>query len=238
MMLSHQEYRQLQLAGTITFPATFPQVGRLELRCIDLPLKNCERREVLFVSETPSPRVTLTRRVFVSGVRAVFLPRDPRHVNYGDGEWLLGADVLCSLKHRLSSNRPVYGIVFVPENEPSLLHVSAGMTAAESAQYYPPLPGDTSNNHYNPWPGRQTGPIASCRVGDYDDDCYKPCDLDDCYGAPCDDLCAMACECDDGYGMPCDTCDMYFGACDEDDVCIQPCDDFPDYPFPGDDLKS
>jgi hypothetical protein len=222
-MLSHHEYRQLQLAGTITFPATFPQVGRLDLRCIELPLKNCERREFIFVSESPSPRVTLTRRVYASGVRAVFLPRDPRHVNYGDGEWLVGPDVICSLKQRLSCGKAVYGIIFVPENEPSLLHVSAGMTAAENAQYYPPLPGDTSNNHYNPWPGKHSGSAGywSCRE---DDQAPQPCDLDDCYGMPCDDLCAMPCDFVESYGMPCDEFGGY----------PLPCDENPDQMFPSD----
>jgi hypothetical protein len=44
---------------------------------------------------------------------------------------------------------PVKGIVYVRENASSMLELQAGLTAAESAEYYPPLPDDRSVNHYN-----------------------------------------------------------------------------------------
>lgn len=152
-MLNRDEYRQMLLAGSVTFPATFPQVGRLTLCVEPRPGRPSEALEILSVEEYPSPRVTLSRRVLMASVRAVFLPRDARAVRFSDGHWLLEDEVSGGLKQRLAdSAQPLYGIVFVPENEPSMLHVSAGMTAAESSQYYPPLPGDLSHNHYNPWP--------------------------------------------------------------------------------------
>ena len=46
--------------------------------------------------------------------------------------------------------------------------MSAGMTGAESVQYYPPLPGDPSLNHYNPHPGKTLpgGPqLRDCSAG-------------------------------------------------------------------------
>jgi hypothetical protein len=148
------------LAGSVTFPATFPQVGRLMLHSEPRPGRPAEQLEILSVEEFPSPRVTLSRRMLASSVRALFLPRDPAAVDFSDGVWLLEDEIVGGLRQRLAGcEGPVYGIAFVPESEPSMLHVSAGMTAAESSQYYPPLPGDPSHNHYNPWP--INGPLAS-----------------------------------------------------------------------------
>ncbi len=105
---------------------------------------------VVEVQETPSPRVTLQRKVLASKVRAVFIPNNPASINQNAGVWLLGKEVETGLK--LLQNQkvsPIIGIVYVPEDEPSLLVMQAGMTAAESTQYYPPLPCDRSYNHYN-----------------------------------------------------------------------------------------
>ncbi len=147
-MLSREEHRQLLLAGTVTFPATFPQLGLIHF--LHESLTSGKTMEMISVTERPSPRVTLVRRIKASSVRAIFLPRDPQHVHYSDGRWLLGSDI-CEF-FSSSKNGASIGIVFVPESEPSLIHMTAGMNAAESIQYYPPLPGDPSHNHYNPFP--------------------------------------------------------------------------------------
>lgn len=161
-MLKRDEYRQMLLAGTVTFPATFPHVGRLELRSETLSGLSGKSEDLLAVIETPSARVTLCRQVLASSVRAVFLPRDPQHVNYSDGIWLLPGEIVLGIRLQLqNTNGLLYGIVFVAECEPSILTMSAGMTAAESVQYYPPLPGDPSHNHYNPFPGGRT-PLRDC----------------------------------------------------------------------------
>ena len=235
-MLHRDEYRQMLLAGTVTFPATFPQVGRLDLRYELLPVRNAEQQEILVVSESPSPKVTMTRRVPASSVRAVFLPHNPRHVNYLDGQWLLAGEVVHGLKCRLKECQGVvYGIAFVGESEPSLLSVSAGMTAGESAQYYPPLPGDPSNNHYNPWPDGHSpcvGPIASCLA-------QSPCsDHDQFQGGL--SSCASA---DRWLGeqfsvtpfpKACLAADWPVAA--EERMFLSACDEFSSYPFPTDDL--
>ncbi len=165
-MVHRDEYRQMMLAGTVSFPATFPQLGKLTVQLEELPAKDAKQVAFLVVSESPSARVTLVRRVMVNSVRAIFLPRDPRHVNYGDGDWLLGDEVLPGLQSRLAQGDSLHGIAFVPENEPSMLNVSVGMTAAESAQYYPPLPNDPAHNHYNAWPaGTAAHSLAALRSG-------------------------------------------------------------------------
>jgi hypothetical protein len=184
--MNRHDFRQLQLAGTITFPATFPQLGSITLRCESIPTKrkDSEKQSVLFlnVREFPSARVTLMRRVMADRVRAVFLPRDPNRVSFEDGTWLLGSEVADRLQ---KNNCPVLGIVYVGESEPTLLQVSAGMTAAESAQYYPPLPCDRSHNHYACTP-KGTSWMPSCGVdhadanGRFREETFTP---------SCDELC-------------------------------------------------
>ncbi len=146
--MNRYEFRQLQLAGTISFPATMPQVGHIRLVIDYLPQSpadcdNCV--EFICIDEHPTARVTLTRQVQADRVRALFVPRDPSQVNLEDGTWYLGSEILPFLR---TKPLEVIGIAYVAEQEPTLLKVSAGMTAAESSQYYPPLPVDRSNNHY------------------------------------------------------------------------------------------
>ena len=183
-MLNRNEYRQMLLAGTVSFPATFPQVGTLELRSETLSALSGQASDILTVTENPSSRVTLSREVLASAVRAVFLPRNPQQVNYSDGLWLLPDEILMGLKLHLQNTRgPLYGIVFVAESEPTILKMSAGMTAAESVQYYPPLPGDPSFNHYNPNPGKPRPgrtPLGDCDDGIRLQDCDAGFSLQDC----------------------------------------------------------
>ncbi len=144
--MNRDDYRHLLLAGTVTFPATFPQLGSISLISESIPcgVENQSQREVLIVKEFPSAKVTLARRIFSDKVRAVFIPQDPCQVSYACGTWLLANEIATFLRLK----RRVLGIVFVPESESTLLEVRAGMTAGESAQYYPPLPHDRSINHY------------------------------------------------------------------------------------------
>ncbi len=175
-MVQRDEYRQMVLAGTVSFPATFPQLGKLSLKIEDLPAAGQPAASFLSVTESPSARVTIVRRVLLRSVRAVFIPRDARHVNFSDGQWYLGDEIQSGLTQLMASSDTILGIAFVPENEPSMLNVSAGMTAGESAQYYPPLPNDPANNHYNAWPIANNSrnalvpPVGSCNPNLPDDD--------------------------------------------------------------------
>lgn len=189
-MLNRHEYRHLLLAGTVTFPATFPQVGRLELRTESLPVLCGTPAEILTITETPSSRVTLARQVLAASVRAVFLPRDLRQVNYSDGKWLLASEVSAGLKHHLQEcTSGLFGIVFMAEHEPSLLNVTAGMTAAESVQYYPPLPGDPSHNHYNPHVGAIPPGGQFCSLGHES----ASCNLSEPPPPPCQSMLLESC---------------------------------------------
>ncbi len=159
--MNRDEYRQLLLAGTVTFPATFPQLGTVSLVCEQVPsdTNGPQKHEMLLVKEHPSAKVTISRKIFVDQVRAVFVPKEPSRVSYDSGKWLLADEIAPFFRCR----EHALAIVFVPESEPSLLEVRAGMTAAESAQYYPPLPVDRSFNHYGgqPQPRHSLAPEAA-----------------------------------------------------------------------------
>jgi hypothetical protein len=151
--MNYEQYKHLMLAGTITFPSTFPQLGILSLRKSTghgaIESVAAKYNDLLVITERPSIRITISRCMPAADVRAVFLPHDPHHVSWDHGHWFLGEEVLEKVRARLASCAQLYGIVFVAEHTATLLEVEAGMTAAESAQYYPPLLCDRSNNHYD-----------------------------------------------------------------------------------------
>jgi hypothetical protein len=162
--MNRDDYRHLLLSGTVTFPATFPQIGRISLISEPIPCgvegQKQRNQEMLIVQEFPSARVTITRKLFADNVRAVFIPQDPNRVNYACGTWLLANEIA----EYLRCEKRVHGIAFVSETESTLLEVRAGMTAGESAQYYPPLPTDRSYNHYGGQPKQRH--MMSCDTSD------------------------------------------------------------------------
>jgi hypothetical protein len=157
------------LAGTVAFPSTFPELGVLSFECHAARADgvNDSTGDVLKVEQFLSPKLTMTRTFLASDVAAVFLPAKPERVDLRDGKWLLG-DEVAKIADASKCDHQVLGIVYVREQASTLLQVEIGMTAAESAEYYPPLPDDRSVNHYrfeNPAGASPTGfgpPIFDC----------------------------------------------------------------------------
>jgi hypothetical protein len=152
MNQQREDLRHLMLAGTITFPSTFPNLGLLSFEeQADLAeITSSTSSRYLCVTEETSVSVTIRRKVPLSDVRAVFIPRDCRHVRLEDGTWYLGNEIEQSLVVLFRNSIQVRAIAYIAEATATLLEVRAGMTAAESSQYYPPIACDRSNNHYNP----------------------------------------------------------------------------------------
>jgi hypothetical protein len=147
--LRDDEVRALYLGGTVPVPSPFPETGVITL-CKDAIRPGLEiRRTALSVTHTISAKLTITRTFSVDEVSAVCLIEsgDPRC-----GRWLLGPAIEKSLSEVqescAKSGKTLRGIVYVREHAQTLMRVSVGMTAAESVDYYPPLPGDRSRNHY------------------------------------------------------------------------------------------
>ena len=151
MLQSRDQLRAFFLADTVPIPSPFPALGR-----ISFELHAGEQREsaekvaldTLRVEYRQSPRVMIARTVLVEDVQAVFVPEDGGNVDLLDGGWYFRPEIKSSLLACLSENLETTGIVYVRESAPVLMQVEVGMTAAESAEYYPPLARERNDAHY------------------------------------------------------------------------------------------
>lgn len=145
MSSNEERLRAMFLSGTVSIPPRFPDTASIQF------VGARGGPKLVVVSHRLSPKVVLTRSFFLKDVTSIFEPDDcSETVDFESGEWYHRR----SLKdlHRENRNDKDFsleGIVYVRENAQSLLEVEAGMSAAESAEYYPPLPDDRSVNHYS-----------------------------------------------------------------------------------------
>jgi len=152
MTFTRGQIRSLSLSGTVSVPAQFPELGELfVLPCTPdgRLLPKGKSNYILRVVQRSSVKTSITRNFLLDDVAAVFLPANKDRVQLEKGQWLLGAEIgeffACQSVPKGASN---LGIAYVPEAASCLMQVEVGMTAAESAEYYPPLPGDRSIDHY------------------------------------------------------------------------------------------
>lgn len=178
MLLSARQFRSMSLAGTVAVPQTFPELGR-----ISIVLKSSRRpsgvkdagRDLLVVEHELSPKLTISRTFFLEEVAAVFVPTDPAKVDFEDGTWLVADEVGDGWPSPTNgSSKKTLGIAYVREDAATFMQVEVGMTAAESAEYYPPLPGDRSVDHYrfSPLKVQGTGVCGTAR-GEPDDGSFS-----------------------------------------------------------------
>ncbi len=186
--MNREQLTQFLLSGTVTFPGTLPGVVELAVRPLhDRSASQSLGAHALIATQRPSPSVTMVRTVSLADVRAVFIPRDVSCIRFDDGAWYLGCEVAAGIQAHCAYSSKVLGIAYVPESCPSLLEVSTGLTAGESIQYYPPLPCDRSQNHYDA--SRRQGPSLRCpptsETKAYQDECasfmWTPCENIDPY---------------------------------------------------------
>lgn len=154
MPLNDQQIRSLFLSD-VHFPARFPQVASLEIREVELPLrdraqrsktrKTASRADSVYCLEIRELRpVMVTRLVTLRDVRSIFLPQDvdPHKLSLDNGEWLFApqfedeaqpAELLVAFKARLGEGNPQrLGIAFVVESARVLNIVSITASAEES----------------------------------------------------------------------------------------------------------
>lgn len=101
MGLTVRQIRSMHLAGTVSVPQTFPELGRLSI--VSHPSNGANgnangngsgRRDLLVVEHEMSPKLTVTRTFFVGDVAAIFLPADPDRVQFTEGVWLVSDEIL------------------------------------------------------------------------------------------------------------------------------------------------
>jgi hypothetical protein len=147
------QLRSFHLAGTVAIPSPFPEVGRLSLLPGGLAYHYATADQafpLVAVEHYQSRRVTITRYVDLRDVAAVRFATCVSPALDSNEGWYFGPEVPRELEARSNTNKPslAMGIVFVRENAPVLMRVETGMTAAESAEFYPPVPGERSDAHY------------------------------------------------------------------------------------------
>jgi hypothetical protein len=140
--LDRRQLRSLSLAGTVALPSPFPELGKISLQAGGVVYQGGQgespKEDLVVIEHVQSNRVTLTRRVFLRDVMAVaFAPIDESTNN-----WFFGPEIARELRARSSDNKPelMEGIAYVREDAPVLMEVEVSMTAAESADFYPPVP--------------------------------------------------------------------------------------------------
>jgi hypothetical protein len=150
MSLSRQQLLAKSLAGTVSFPPTFPQLARISVVAAPVPIHAAGTSLLLRAEQLMTSALSIIRTCSLSDVASVFIPRDCSNVRLDDGLWLLGEEIAAHLaihQHNTQQAAPL-GIVRVAEHVSVFMQVEVGMTAAESAEYYPPLPCDRSHDHY------------------------------------------------------------------------------------------
>lgn len=153
MSMTEQQLRLMYLAGTVSIPPRFPDLADITFGKQD----KLNGRVFVTATQTLSPKLVIKRSFFADDVTSIFVPCDASAVDFDNGGWFEG-DLLANKVYQLINKGSLRGIVYVREDAQSMLHMEAGLTAAESAQYYPPLPEDRSIDHYSMNPaGRRAG---------------------------------------------------------------------------------
>lgn len=136
-----QKLKSMTLAGTISIPPLKPNLANISFVMED----GCI---LVVATEDLSPKLQITRTFFAEDVKAICFTKSFKSAKDLDsGKWLLAEQVYSTGKKDVGK-KPKSGILFVTESAQSQLEVQAGLTAAESAEYFPPLPDDRSVNHY------------------------------------------------------------------------------------------
>ncbi len=166
MGTQQDKLRAIYLSGTVQFPPKFPEMAVVTYKTTAATDTGWSLLQVV-VEQRISPKVLITRTFFVEDVSAIFYPHAAAVAkrelcDFSNGTWFVGEDV--NREAERNTDDPVQAIVFVRENAKSLLEVEAGLTAAESAEYYPPLPTDRSQNHYR---FKGDGDMAGCPIGGF-----------------------------------------------------------------------
>jgi hypothetical protein len=159
--ISPRQDLMFHLAGTVRLPSPPPSTGCVWIVAPRDPSNYDPRTLVFRVVHRISSRLYVERLVHRSDIRAINAPWE---VIGKDGKPIIGKDGKPTTEHCyktpeqfwdilgafLKTLQPfntdalwlINAVVYVPELAPVVLVAEAALTAAESAEYYPPLVGD------------------------------------------------------------------------------------------------
>ena len=140
----------MYLAGTVSIPPKFPELATISFAVVN-------GRFIVEATQELSPKLIIKRTFFAADVSSIFKPSNENIIDLRKGTFYEADALETFVKQRLKSKKVEFkGIVYVREHAQSSLEMTAGLTAAESAEFYPPLPNDRSVNHYDMNPGSTT----------------------------------------------------------------------------------
>ncbi|MEZ6130237.1 MAG: hypothetical protein R3C59_16250 [Planctomycetaceae bacterium] len=142
---SKDDLRKMYLAGTVSVPARLPGLAALTFESIGKvnPVTLVKARQDLSV------HVTVTRTFFLEDIKVLWKPNAGCSGDLKNGKWFAGKKAINEEIEKQIGTDGFDGIVFVREDAQSLLETKSGLTAAENAEYFPPMPQDLSVNSYN-----------------------------------------------------------------------------------------
>lgn len=143
---SKADLQKMYLAGTVTVPPRLPGVSQLTF---EVSGKAFSQITLVKATQEISPKVTITRTFFLEDVKAIFVPDAGQRCDLKNGQWFAGPKAVSGKVEQFVGKDGFDGVIFVREDAQSLLETKAGLTAAENAEYYPPLPEDRSVSNYN-----------------------------------------------------------------------------------------
>ena len=147
MPLSYDQELTLLLAGTVALPSPAPACGTVEVETAEGgdPGKLCDL--YLEITHRVSTRLTLVRTVRLADVRLIRAvwpgqkEKTSAEVKTPKGFLPLAETRALAEEEEEATPWLTQAVVYVLEWAPVLLRVEVGMTAAESADYYPPIDG-------------------------------------------------------------------------------------------------
>lgn len=139
--------QRIFLAGTISFPDTFPRLGEMSITRLKLEFA-CKKKVNILKVEERCEHYTVVRSFSLDDVSGIFIPEDARQPDWAKGRWLVGPEIT-------SPDFPVHftdapqkpkrddekkaGIVFVSESARVHMIIETGTTAAESRDFGPTM---------------------------------------------------------------------------------------------------
>jgi hypothetical protein len=164
--LSPRQLVAFHVPGTVPFPSPFPEMGTISLLPRALVYRESSDdpgQDLVLIEHVQSNRVTILRRVRLDDVAVVMFSSS----DATQGVWFVGPQVARALRERSNGNDAslMRGIAYVHERAPVLMQVEVGMTAAESAEYYPPVVGERSDAHYHLQTAAGMAPTTSVLCG-------------------------------------------------------------------------
>jgi hypothetical protein len=152
--LSLRQYELLHLAGTVRLPTPYPATGSLAIVKYDASCYSDEKT-ILRLTHKIGDRIDVSRIFRLRDVQAIRATWPSEGEASGKGtepqksppskrELKVGNAVSKSLEAHLKAHAsdPIWledASVYLPESAPVVLQVEAAQSAAESADYYPPI---------------------------------------------------------------------------------------------------